>query len=102
MRCLRCSAPEISRGRMLLRRVSCAQALFARIIIRSALPSIFSAAVFSGAVPVVSVGVEDEDGAVFAADLDRFAGVGALAEQVEAGLRLVGRDSFADGRENFE
>ena len=42
------------------------------------------AAVFSGAVrSVASVGVEDEDGTVFAGDLDRLAGVGALVERVE-------------------
>lgn len=35
---------------MRLRRDSCVQALFARMIIPSALPCIFSAAVFSGAV----------------------------------------------------
>ena len=52
--------------------------------IQSALPSIFSAADLSRAVlSVASVGVEDEDGTVFAGDLDRLAGVGALVEQVE-------------------
>ena len=40
---------------------------------------------------------EDEDGAVFAADLDRLAGVGALVEQVAAWLRIVVRNPFADG-----
>ena len=51
------------------------QALFLEIL----------AAVFSGAaLSVVSVGIEDEDGAVFAADLDRLARVGALVEQVAA------------------
>ena len=42
------------------------------------------AAVFSGAVPsAASVRIEDQDGTVFAADLDRLARVGALVEQVE-------------------
>jgi hypothetical protein len=56
------------------------------------------AAVFSGAaLSVASVGIEDEDGTVFAADLDRLAGVGALVEQVAAWLRIVVWDPFADG-----
>ena len=39
---------------------------------------------FSRAVPsAVSVRIEDQDGTVFAADLDRLAGVGALVERVE-------------------
>ena len=51
------------------------------MIIRSALPSRFLAADPSGAVrSVASIPVEDEDGTVFAADLDRLAGVGALVE----------------------
>ena len=80
----RCSAREISWGRMWSRRDSCVQALFATMKIQSALPSIFSAADLSRAVlSVASVGVEDEDGTVFAGDLDRLAGVGALVEQVE-------------------
>ncbi len=42
------------------------------------------AAVFSRAVrSVASVQIEDEDGTVFAGDLERLAGVGALVEQVE-------------------
>ncbi len=46
---------------------------------------------FSGAeIPVASVAVENEDVAVFAEDLDRLAGVGALVEQVAAWLRIVG------------
>ncbi len=46
--------------------------------------ALFSAAVFFDAVrSVASVGIEDEDGTVFAADLDRLAGVGALVERVE-------------------
>jgi hypothetical protein len=48
---------------------------------RSAVPSIISAAVFSGAVPsAASVRIEDEDGTVFAADLDRAAGFCELLE----------------------
>ena len=48
---------------------------------RSAVPSIFSAAAFSGAaLSVVSVRIEDEDGTVFAADLDRAAGFCELIE----------------------
>ena len=66
---------------MRLRRVSCAQALFATMMPRSAVPSIISAAVFSGAVPsAASVRIEDEDGTVFAADLDRAAGFCELLE----------------------
>ena len=64
---------------MQLRRDSCVQALFATMIIRSALPRIFSAAVFSGAVrSAASIAFEDEDVAVFAGDLDRLAGFWAL------------------------
>ncbi len=64
---------------------------------RSALPSILLTAVFSGAVlSVASVGVEDEDGTVFAGYLDRLAGVGALVEQVESRLRIVVWNPFAD------
>ncbi len=60
-------------------------------------------AVFSGAaLSVASVGIEKEDGAVFAGDLDRLAGGGALVEQVEALLRIVVGDPFADGRGHFE
>ena len=81
-----------------MRRVSCVRALFARMMTRSALPSIFSAAVFSGAaLSVLSVEIEDEYGAVFAADLYRLAGVGALVEQVEARFPFVGRNPFSDG-----
>ena len=54
------------------------------------------AAVFSGAVlSVASVGIEDEDGTVFAGDLDRLAGVGALVEQVGTWLRVVGENQLA-------
>jgi len=45
---------------------------------------------------VVSVGIEDEYGAVFAADLDRLAGVEALVEEVETRFRIVVGDPFAD------
>ena len=48
---------------------------------------------------MASVAVENEDGAVFAGDLDRLAGVGALVEQVAAWLRIVVGNPFADGRE---
>ncbi len=59
---------------------------------------LFLAAVFSrGALSVVSVGIENEDGAVFAADLDRLAGFGALVEKVGSCLRVVVWDPFADG-----
>ena len=58
----RCSAREISWGRMWSRRNSYVQTLSATMIIRSALPSIFLAAVFSGAaISVASVEIEDED-----------------------------------------
>jgi hypothetical protein len=51
----------------------------------------FRQRLFSGAeIPVASVAVENEDVAVFAEDLDRLAGVGALVEQVAAWLRIVG------------
>ena len=53
---------------------------------------------FSDAVrSVASVGIEDEDGAVCAEDLDGLAEGGALVEQVEALLRIVVWDPFADG-----
>ena len=53
---------------------------------------------FSGAVrSVASVGIEDEDGTVFAGDLDRLARVGALVEQVGAWLRIVVGNPFANG-----
>ena len=72
-------------------RDSCAQLLFPSMMTRSAWPSIFWQRLFSGAeIPVASVAVENEDVAVFAEDLDRLAGVGALVEQVAAWLRIVG------------
>ena len=56
---------------------------------------------FSDAVrSVASVGIEDEDGTVFAADLDRLAGGGAPAEQVEGRLRIVVGDPCAVVRGN--
>jgi len=74
--------------------------LFRSMAIRSALRSLFLAAVFSGAaLSVASVGIEDEDDAVCAGDLDRLAGFGALVEQVAVWLRIVVRDPFAAGRE---
>lgn len=46
---------------------------------------------------VASIQIEDEDGAVFAADLDRLSRVGALVEQVETRRRIVVGDPLADG-----
>jgi hypothetical protein len=59
--------------------------------------NIFVAAVFGAALTVLSVGIEDEYGAVFAADLVRLAGVGALVEEVETRFRIVVGDPLADG-----
>jgi hypothetical protein len=68
------------------------------MVVRSALPSIFLAAAFSGAaISVASVEIEDECVSVFEGDLDRLAGVGALVEQVEARFPFVGRNPFSDG-----
>jgi hypothetical protein len=54
--------------------------------IQSAVPSIFPVADFSGAVlSMASIGIEDEDGAVFAGDLDLLCGVEAPY------LRIPGR-----------
>jgi hypothetical protein len=65
--------------------------------VRSASPSIFSAAFFSRAVlSVASVGIEDEDGTVFAEDLDCLGG-GALVEQAKTRFPFVGRNPVADG-----
>ena len=76
-----CSESRISGVEARLWRDSYAQALFASMMTRSALPSIFLAAVFSGAaLSVASVRIEDEDGTVFAADLDRAAGFCELLE----------------------
>ena len=45
----------------------------------------FLAVVFTGAeLSGASVGIKDEDGAVFAGDLDRLAGGGALVEPIDA------------------
>ena len=45
----------------------------------------FLAVAFTGAeLSVASIGIKDEDGAVFAGDLDRLAGGGALVEQIDA------------------
>ncbi len=61
--------------------------LFRSMAVRSAGPSFIFRNFwqrFFLAVSVASVGIEDEDGAVFAADLGRLARVGALVEQVAA------------------
>ena len=59
---------------------------------------LFWGAVFSGAaLSVASVGIENEDGTVFAADLDRLAGFGVLVGKVGSCLRVVVCDPFADG-----
>ena len=59
---------------------------------------LFWGAVFSGAaLSVASVGIEDEDGTVFAENLDRLAGFGVLVEKVGSCLRVVVWDPFADG-----
>jgi len=72
--------------------------LFRSMAIRSALPSrFFGSGFFWCALSMASVRIEDEDGTVFAADLDRLAGAGALVEQVELLLRIVVWDPFADG-----
>ncbi len=52
---------------------------------------------FGAALSVLSVGIEDEYGAVFAADLDRLAGFGVLVGKVGSCLRVVVCDPFADG-----
>ena len=58
----------------------------------------FRQRLFSGAaLSVASVQIEDEDGTVFAGDLGRFVGVGALVEQLEVRLRIVVWDLNADG-----
>ena len=72
--------------------------LGASMSLPSALPSgLFWQRFLSGAVmSVASIAVEDEDGAVFAGDLDRLAGFGALVEQVEPLLRIVVWNPFAN------
>jgi hypothetical protein len=68
------------------------------MISRSALPSRFLAADLSGAVrSVASIPVKDEDGTVFAENLDRLAGFGVLVGKVGSCLRVVVWDPFADG-----
>ena len=57
----------------------------------------FGSGSFSTVMSVASIAVEDEDGAVFAGDLDRLAGFGALVEQVELLLRIVVWNPLADG-----
>ena len=49
---------------------------------------------------MASVGIEDEDGTVFAADLDRLAGGGTPVEQVGTRLRIVVGDPCAVVRGN--
>jgi hypothetical protein len=74
--------------------------LFRSIAVRPAWPSILRQrflGFFEPWRPVASVGIEDEDVAVFEGDLDRLAGVGALVEQVEAWFPFVGWNPFADG-----
>ena len=70
----RCSERRTSGGESRWWRGSCAQMLDVSIAIRAAAPRFtvgnFLAAVFSGAVSVVSVGAEDEDGTVFEGDFD--------------------------------
>ena len=46
---------------------------------------------------MASVGIEDEDGTVFARDFDWLAGLGALVEQLDAWLVIVGRRRQAGG-----
>ena len=58
----------------------------------------FGSDFYSGAaLSVLSVEIEDEYGAVFAADLGRLAGVGALVEEVETPFRIVVGNPFPDG-----
>ena len=65
---------------------------WAKLYFRKVLAAVFSGAALS----VASVGIENEDGAVSAGDLDRLAGSGALVEEVETRLRIVVGDPFAD------
>ena len=58
----------------------------------------FGSGSFSTVMSVASIAVEDEDGAVFAGDLDRLAGFGALVEQVELLLRVIVWNPLADVR----
>ena len=57
----------------------------------------FGSGFFGAALSVLSVEIEDEYGAVFAADLGRLAGVGALVEEVETPFRIVVGNPFPDG-----
>jgi len=98
LRCGCCSAGPVSRAEVRFATDSCARfdprehgrpLRFAKH---------FSAAVFFPVVlSVASISVEDEDGAVFAADFDGLAGGGALVEQVETWLRIIVWNPFADG-----
>jgi hypothetical protein len=77
------SERRIYGSEILSRRNSCAQAPFLRMIIRSALQSIFSAAVFLGGRSVASVGIENQNAAI-SGDLGWLLGLGVLVELVEA------------------
>ena len=63
--------------------------LFRSMAVHSALPKLFLAGFSGAALSVASVGIENQDVAVFAGDLDRLAGLGALVEQVESRLRIA-------------
>ncbi len=90
-----CPARQISGVNFGRGKIHALFSLFASMAVRTALPSIFRQRFFSGAVlSVASVGIEDEDGTVFAGDLDRLAGFGALVEQVETWLRIVVGSDF--------
>jgi len=94
-----CSARQISGLNFSRGKIHAVVSLFAIVAVRSAVPSNFRQRFFSGAVlSVPSVGIEDEDGAFFAGDLDRLAGGGALVEQVETRFPIVVWNPFADGR----
>ena len=92
-----CAARQISGMNFARGKIHALVSLFASMAVRSALPNIFRQRFFSGAVlSVASVGIEDEDGAVVAGDLDRLAGGAALVEQVETWLRIVVGNPLAD------
>jgi len=85
-----CSARQISGMNFARGKIHALVSLFASMAARSALPSIFRQRFFSGAVlSVASVGIEDEDVTVIKRDFDRFAGFGALVEQVETRFPIV-------------
>ena len=100
-----CPARQISGVNFARGKIHALLSLFASMTTRSALPSFFAEFFGSGFSDglrrcwvVASAGIKDEDGAVFAGDLDRLAGFGALVEQVEARLRIVVWNPFADVR----